>query len=74
MIAVTPYKHRSSTSITAVPPQYNRRKADWRPYGDPVAVLLRTHGGDGGATAVLVRFHGGHGGAAAVLLRVYFVV
>ena len=43
---------RSSTSITAVPPQYNRRasavqppcnreQVDWRPYSDPVAVLLR---------------------------------
>ena len=29
-------------------------------------VLLRGHGGDGGATAVLVRCHGGHGGATAV--------
>ena len=28
-------------------------------------VLLRGHGGDGGATAVLVRCHGGHCGAAA---------
>ena len=28
-------------------------------------VLLRGHGGDGGATAVLVRCHGGHGGSAA---------
>ena len=26
-------------------------------------VLLRRHGGDGGATAVLVRCHGGNGGA-----------
>ena len=25
-------------------------------------LLLRGHGGDGGATAVLVRCHGGHGG------------
>ena len=33
-------------------------------------VLLRRHGGDGGATAVLVRCHGGHGGAAATPLRV----
>ena len=28
-------------------------------------VLLRGHGGDGGATAVRVRCHGGHGGSAA---------
>ena len=34
-------------------------------------VLLRGHGGDGGATAVLVRCHGGHGGAATTpLLRI----
>ena len=33
-------------------------------------VLLRGHGGDGGATAILVRFHGGHGGAAAIPLRI----
>ena len=26
-------------------------------------VLLRGHGGDGGATAVLVRCYGGHGGS-----------
>ena len=30
-----------------------------------MGVLLRGHGGDGGATAVLVRCHGGHGGAVA---------
>ena len=30
-------------------------------------VLLRGHGGDGGAIAVLVRCHGGHGGATAVM-------
>ena len=33
-------------------------------------VLLRGHGGDGGATAVLVRCHGGHCGAAATPLRI----
>ena len=33
-------------------------------------VLLRGHGGDGGATAVLVRCHGGHGGAAATPPRI----
>ena len=32
-------------------------------------VLLRGHGGDGGATAVRVRCHGGHGGAPATPLR-----
>ena len=45
MTAVAPYKDRSSTSIAAVPPQYNLRAiaktVDWRPYGDPVALLLR---------------------------------
>ena len=33
-------------------------------------MLLRGHGGDGGATAVLVRCHGGHGGAAVTSLRI----
>ena len=33
-------------------------------------VLLRGHGGDGGATAILIRCHGGHGGAAATPLRI----
>ena len=33
-------------------------------------VLLRGHGGDGGATAVIVRCHGGHGGAATTPLRI----
>ena len=33
-------------------------------------VLLRGHGGDGGATAILVRCHGGHGGAVATPLRI----
>ena len=33
-------------------------------------VLLRGHGGDGGATAVLERCRGGHGGAAATPLRI----
>ena len=32
-------------------------------------VVLRRHGGDGGATAVLVRYHCGHGGATAVPRR-----
>ena len=30
-------------------------------------MLLRGHGGDGGATGILVRCHGGHGGATAVM-------
>ena len=33
-------------------------------------VLLRGHGGDGGATAVLVWCHGSHGGAGATPLRI----
>ena len=32
--------------------------------------LLRGQGGDGGATAVIVRCHGGHGGAATTPLRI----
>ena len=35
-----------------------------------IEVLLRGHGGDGGANAVLVWCHGGHGGAAATPLRI----
>ena len=33
-------------------------------------VLLRGHGGYGGATAIIVRCHGGHGGAAATPLQI----
>ena len=33
-------------------------------------VLLRGHGGNGGATAVLIRCHGGHGDAAATPLQI----
>ena len=33
-------------------------------------VLLRRHGGDGGATAVFVRCHSGNGGAAAIPPRI----
>ena len=36
-------------------------------FRDCTAVVLRRHGGDGGATAVLVRYHSGHGGATAVM-------
>ena len=35
-------------------------------FRDCTAVVLRRHGGNGGATAVLVRCHGGHVHAAAV--------
>ena len=35
-----------------------------------MAVLVRVHGSDGGATAILVRCHGDHGGAAATPLRI----
>ena len=38
-------------------------------FRDCMVVVLRSNGGDGGATAVLVRCHGGHGGAAAIPLR-----
>ena len=34
---------------------------------DCTAVVLRRHGGGGGATAVLVRCHGSHVGAVAVM-------
>ena len=39
-------------------------------FRDCMAVVLRSHGGDGGAIAVLVWCHGGHGGAAAIPLRI----
>ncbi len=35
-----------------------------------MVVLMRVHGGDGGATAILVWCHGGQGGAAATPLRI----
>ena len=38
-----------------------------RLYCGGTAVVLRRHGGDGGATAVIVRYHGGHGGDTAVM-------
>ena len=36
-------KTRSGTAplVMGVKPPCNRKKVDWRPYGDPVAVLLR---------------------------------
>ena len=44
-----------------------RRRVAILLFRDCTAVVLRRHGGDGGATAVLVRYHGGHGGATAVM-------
>ncbi len=38
MTTVAPYKDRSSTSITAVPPQYNRRAIAKMQTGDPTAI------------------------------------
>ena len=62
MTAVAPYKDRSSTSITAVPPQYNRR-AIAKKY--PTAIPWRFYCGYGGVTTVLSREHCGYGGATA---------
>ena len=39
-------------------------------FRDCMAVVLRRHDGDGGATAELVRCHVGLGGAAAIPLRI----
>ena len=58
------------THVTAVEPPLDRRRVASLHYRDCTAVVLRRHGGDGGATAVLVRRHGGHGGAAATPLRI----
>ena len=65
------------THVTAVEPPRDRRRVSSR---DCTAVVLRRHGGDGGATsghggdggvtAVLVRCQGGHGGTAATPLRI----
>ena len=41
-----------------------------RGHGGDGGAILRGHGGDGGATAILVRCHGGHGGAATTQLRI----
>ena len=50
------------THFTAVEPPRDRRRVASLHFRDCTAVVLRRHGGDGGATAVLVRCHGGHGG------------
>ena len=47
----------------------DRRRVASLLFRDCTAIVLRMHGGDGGATAVLVRCYGGHGGVAAVLRR-----
>ena len=54
-------------TLTAVEPPRDRRRVAILLVRDCTAVVLRRHGGDGGATAVLVRYHGGHGGATAVM-------
>ena len=56
-------------TLTAVEPPRDRRRVAILRYRDCTAVVLRRHGGDGGATAVLVRYHGGHGDATAVTRR-----
>ena len=64
------------THLTAVEPPRDRLGSPVYIY-DCTAVVLRrhggdggasagVHGGDGGATAILVRWHGDHGGAAAL--------
>ena len=68
------------THLTAVEPPRDRRRVASIHFRDCTAVVLRRHGGDGGATAghggdggataVLVRCHGGHGGAAETQLRI----
>ena len=59
--------HRGSTAITAVETPRDRRSGASLLSRDCTAVVLRRHGGDGGATAVFVRCHDSHGGAAAVM-------
>ena len=55
-------------TIAVEPPRDRRRVASLN-FRDCTAVVLRRHGGDGGATAGGVRGHGGDGGASAVLVR-----
>ena len=65
------------TDLTAVEPPRDRRRVASLYFRDCTAVVLGSHGGDGGATAgggtavmeLLLRGHGGHGGATAVLVR-----
>ena len=47
----------------------DRRRVASLLFRDCTAIVLRMHGGDGGATAVPVRSYGGHGGVAAVSRR-----
>ena len=58
------------THLTEVEPPRDRRMVASLLFHDCTVVVLRWHGGDGGATAVRVRCHGGHGGAAATPLRI----
>jgi len=55
MTAVTPYKHRSSTSIAAVPPQYNRRAIAEKYTGDTTAIPCRFYCGRTAVMEVLLR-------------------
>ena len=56
-------------TLSAVEPPRDRRRVAILRFRDCTVVVLRRHGGDGGATAVLVRYHDGHGGATAVPRR-----
>ena len=61
------WQHRGSTAIIAAETLRHRRCGASLLFRDCTAVVLRRHGGDGGATAVLVRCHDSHGGVAAVM-------
>ena len=68
------------THLTAVEPPRDRRRVARLHFPNCTALVLRRHGGDGGATAGARRWwrcycgpctgHGGHGGAAATQLRI----
>ena len=61
--------HPTRHTLTAVEPPRDRCRVAILRFRDCTAVVLRRHGGDGGATAVLLRYHGGHGGTTAVPRR-----
>ena len=62
-------ENKAAAVVTAVETPRDRRRVASLLFRDCTAIVLRMHGGDGGATAVLVRCYGGHGGVAAVLRR-----
>ena len=53
--------------MTGVKPPCNREKVDWRPYGDPVAVLIRLTGVTG--RGKLLKSTGGVTTVMAVLTK-----